>query len=276
MAESATLEERSTQKVPEFVYNYRPLESDKEFDRTEFMDGYTKHQSLKGILKTLTEDSSNFDVRIELGKLLFGNEAYFMNMDPSVIRKFTELALADASEGTPRYVQFNTRSALDDLSDQAYVNLITKRPDFSLTKTGNKDHDDMVALSTEIKKMQGIAEKEDVAGMTKYVQDQVKSWKKAPNWVKKLVKLIAEIPGASPKLFERAYQAKSALLLGSLIDESGKLKRDKARTLIDDSLDQLQDEYVKADDKGKEKIWKKQQRPYYTALADELAASYSN
>ncbi|PIN77746.1 hypothetical protein COV15_01545 [Candidatus Woesearchaeota archaeon CG10_big_fil_rev_8_21_14_0_10_34_12] len=247
--------------MPKF---YKPISAGNSYDRDSFVSARDNLGDLEDYVKKLTEDADNPDAMEDLGKLLYGDTN--ISTSPVDLRIAGNSALSEGYDNLAKYVEKNFATFMNKLDEDDLQSLVFSLP---LYLTGSEDHNRLVSMIKEIRKLGEIAEnasKGDSKGLTNYVMEKLK---KAPDWLKSSVGRFIESEKTISNLFGAYFREVQVEFNKAVHTEEGKVRKELLCGLIKDSLARAKHEMdIEPNGKDKGDIYDGNIKIQYLAIAN--------
>jgi len=229
-----------------------------DFNREKFVKTGKVYQDMGKWIQTLEKDSTNVDVMRKAGKTLQENPDFYyqsgINPRPRLEDTFSVL-----QDNRANYAKEKYSNIIDGFNDEHWMSLISGLP---LYKTGKKEHDEIVDILNQKKRMDEAAG--DPEKMTQFLFKKSKSFDpivqaefRREIYNERYLKTLFG-------LYERETQIK---YMKKIFDEKGEIKKGLAKSTFETSLHAAEAEMEKETNEGdKSDIWEADIRPYYLAL----------
>lgn len=232
----------------------------------EFVAQYETLEDLEKWAGAIKKNPHDLGARRDLSGLLFGDSNFHMGRSPEAMSQLAKDSRSNGIEAMARYAESRFDYMFGELDAKSLADLLDSLP---LYKTGkDKEHDLLVDLLSETKKMREMLKEKSLEKMRSYVMQSLKN-ESTPTWAKKAMSAIIQSDeGVVYNIFRKKYEAMNSVVNSALSDSEGNLDENKVRRLIRDSLDSAKDAYEdETEDNKKNDIWEDVIRPYYLGTA---------
>ena len=227
---------------------------------SEFLDSFEAFSKLNKYYQTLNEKPYDVGAREDAGKDIYGDPSFYKDPNKSVLSDLEQLISLD-TEYIARYSENNESELQGRLEKDNYARLIQRVPLYK--KEDDDEHNKVVDAFSSLRKIQSSGK--DVDSMMGYLQEKIKATQGTEyEWFG----LLLQNNLHSEKYIQDLF---SIYLRGAQTDFQNTLKDVDPKKVFKDSLEEAKKELEKESlDKEKADIWKKNIRPYYLALAEEV------
>lgn len=246
---------------------YTPIESNREFNRDEFVSSFDDYKNLQAYVKALREDSNDPYVTRGLAELLTKNQEYFEQFDdPSVkARVYGNSANEESKESMAEYVQGNLDDFFKLYDDTDMLALVSSVPLYKLNEDkSSKEHNEFVDLFNEIRSLEEISK--DPRKIRVYVDDKIED---TPEWFKEVYGFFSGRQDHMQALFQEFSKDTQIDFLRASRTEDGSINMKKLEGILRNGTDEALKEYRSETNEGDKKdIWNTNIRPIYLTVAE--------